>query len=200
MTSTDPADVHASSPASEIEARREVGERSCDAPATKDVRSEESASTRPDGSVRQAVRVRDGYVPPEEQQRYEAPRPQRYLGQCVDFNTERGYGFIRPDSLGRNLFVHHKWILEADGLMPGDAVEFERQPAPEGDRHDRAMNVRLLSRIRPPAKSKAANTGKAKFVPRAVAKRPASAAMAGGIKRTRPSDPEAGVLGLAPWM
>ena len=94
------------------------------------------------------VRVKDGYLPPEESKRYVAPRPRRFRGACVEYDAKLHYGFIRPDDLSPNLFVHRSWIIEESReLKPGDIVEFERHPPPEGDKHDRAMNVRLVNNL-----------------------------------------------------
>ena len=92
-------------------------------------------------SSRPAKRVRDGYVPEDEQPRYVSPRPQRYLGSVINFS--HGFGFIKPDDLGPNVFLHCTEIIGTVSLDNGDIVEFERQPPKPGDKADRALNVRL---------------------------------------------------------
>lgn len=159
-----------------------------------------STSTRPDGSLREPVRVRKGYVPPDEQPRYEIPRPQRFLGVVLKFDAKLGWGFIRPDDCSAKVFVHHTGLqLGADGrLEPGDVVSFERQQGFDGDLHMRAVNV--LRSEATPAPGQLRKPASA-LVPRAVAAR-SKRAVADGVcaasapapKRTRPP-PDASVLG-----
>ena len=50
------------------------------------------------------------------------------------FNEQKGYGFITPETGGKDLFVHHSNI-EATGfrtLKDGQTVEFEQQDSPRG--------------------------------------------------------------------
>ena len=160
-----------------------------------------STSTRPDGSLREPVRVRKGYVPPDEQPRYEIPRPQRFLGVVLKFDAKLGWGFIRPDDCSAKVFVHHTGLqLGADGrLEPGDVVSFERQQGFDGDLHMRAVNV--LRSEATPAPGQLRKPASA-LVPRAVAAR-SKRAVADGVcaasapapKRTR-RPPDACVLGV----
>jgi CspA family cold shock protein len=56
------------------------------------------------------------------------------------FNDSKGYGFIAPESGGKDLFVHHSNIA-GDGfksLTEGARVEFEEQ---EGSKGPEATNV-----------------------------------------------------------
>ena len=164
--------------------------------------TEQLDSVRPDGSVRPPIHVREGYVPPDEESKYVAPRPQRLRGECITWNAKLGWGFIRPDDLSKNLFVHKEWMI--DNLKPGDLVECERLPAQKGDRADRAMNVRVYKAA---GATKAVNTsstdgarGTASFVPRSVAARSNSASKresgtAGSRPTKRQATPEASVLG-----
>lgn len=160
-----------------------------------------STSTRPDGSLREPVRVREGYVPPDEQPRYEIPRPLRSIGVVLKFDAKLGWGFIRPDDCSAKVFVHHTGLQlgAGDCLEPGDVVSFERQPGFDGDLHMRAVNV-LRSEARP-ASGQLRKPASA-LVPRAVAAR-SKRAVADGVcaasapapKRTRPP-PDACVLGV----
>lgn len=59
------------------------------------------------------------------------------------FNNSKGYGFIRPDEGGEDLFVHFSYI-EMDGyktLKAGQAVSYEETPADKGIH---ATNIRNL--------------------------------------------------------
>ena len=181
------------------------------------------SSVRPDGSLRPVVRVRAGFVPEKEMERYEAPRPARERGQLLEWTY--GYGFIKPDGLGDNLFVHHTEVhsKRARELRGGEHVEYERGTSHPGQKLDRAVNVRLVDELPPPvalgrssgvavaAAGRSAATVKptvavrptTALVPRAVAargKRPATkaavpaAAAEAGKKRTLPA--EASVTGL----
>lgn len=62
--------------------------------------------------------------------------PEQKTGSIVNFNGEKGYGFIRPDEGGENLFFHINNTIDVaqDELKPGISVKFyigrnERGPA-----------------------------------------------------------------------
>ena len=60
------------------------------------------------------------------------------------FNNEKGYGFIKPDDGGKDLFVHHSAIL-GDGyksLPEGAKVEFD---GAEGAKGPEAKNVQPVA-------------------------------------------------------
>ena len=150
-------------------------------------------SDRADGS-------RPSYVPPDERPRDEVLRPERQRGQVLDW-IGGTYGFIRPDDMGANVFVHRSNVAGGRELAAGDHVEFALQPADESGQANRAVNVRLVGKLpQPPPRSAplepptavaaptAAAPARAKpalaaFVPRNVAarggKRPAAATTAG---------------------
>jgi CspA family cold shock protein len=46
-------------------------------------------------------------------------------GTVAHFNEERGFGFIRPDDGGGDIFVHARNIANADRLTQGQRVSFE---------------------------------------------------------------------------
>lgn len=55
-------------------------------------------------------------------------------GKVKWFNNAKGYGFVRPDQGGDDLFVHYSYI-QMDGyksLKAGQPVEFEVQQADKG--------------------------------------------------------------------
>jgi CspA family cold shock protein len=57
------------------------------------------------------------------------------------FSDEKGFGFITPDELGKDLFVHHS-AIQSDGyrsLAEGAKVTFD---AEQGQKGPQAVNVR----------------------------------------------------------
>lgn len=59
------------------------------------------------------------------------------------FNAEKGYGFIRPDDGGKDLFVHFSEIQGSGyrSLDEGQRVEYEPQ---EGEKGPQASNVSVI--------------------------------------------------------
>ena len=62
------------------------------------------------------------------------------VGTVKWFNTNRGYGFIKPED-GNDVFVHASAIQDGDSLQDGQAVEFDITPGQKGPQ---AANVRAV--------------------------------------------------------
>ncbi len=60
----------------------------------------------------------------------------RETGTVERFMDEKGFGFIKPDAGGKDVFVHHS-AIQMEGfrsLKKGDRVEFEIVDDPKGPR------------------------------------------------------------------
>jgi CspA family cold shock protein len=56
------------------------------------------------------------------------------LGTVKWFNAQKGYGFLRPEEGGKDVFVHHT-AIDMKGyrsLTEGDRVSYELEPGPKG--------------------------------------------------------------------
>ncbi|HZO35371.1 MAG TPA: cold-shock protein [Solirubrobacteraceae bacterium] len=59
------------------------------------------------------------------------------------FSDEKGFGFITPDEVGKDLFVHHS-AIQGEGyrsLAEGAKVSYDAEP---GDKGPKAVNVSAL--------------------------------------------------------
>lgn len=56
-------------------------------------------------------------------------------GKVKFFDTQKGFGFIKPDDGSKDVFVHRNNIDNLDynqGLEDGEAVEFDVEETPKG--------------------------------------------------------------------
>jgi len=49
-------------------------------------------------------------------------------GKVKMFNEQRGFGFIRPDDGGADIFFHVSALRDGDEISEGKAVNFETGP------------------------------------------------------------------------
>jgi cold shock protein len=72
--------------------------------------------------------------------------PMTTIGTVKFFNGERGYGFIKPDEGGRDVFVHISAVEQAGlkGLSEGQRITFEVEPDKKG-KGPKAVNLVISS-------------------------------------------------------
>ena len=65
-------------------------------------------------------------------------------GSVKFFNPEKGYGFIKPDDGGRDIFVHITAVEQASltTLNEGQRVTFEIEPDKKG-KGPKAVNLKV---------------------------------------------------------
>jgi CspA family cold shock protein len=54
------------------------------------------------------------------------------------FNNDKGFGFIKPDDGGKDVFVHHKGLI--DQIQENDQVSYDVE---EGKKGPNAVNVKV---------------------------------------------------------
>lgn len=80
-------------------------------------------------------------VPHDESRSGAAPQP-THKGRLLKWADERGFGFIKPDAGGENVFVHISAFVDPPRRpQEGDAVTFQVQTDPRG--RTKAVAVRL---------------------------------------------------------
>ncbi|WP_227982119.1 cold-shock protein [Nocardia spumae] len=79
------------------------------------------------------------------------------IGKLVSFDSSRGFGFIRPEDGGPDVFVHVNDIgLDEDELRQGRVFEFE---VTEGDRGPKAINLTAVGGAPAPPRHRGRGTG-----------------------------------------
>ncbi|MEX2246400.1 MAG: cold shock domain-containing protein [Dehalococcoidia bacterium] len=73
-------------------------------------------------------------------------------GEIKRLETERGFGFIRPEGATEDVFFHSSALqgLVFDNLTVGQLVEFDKQPDERDPRRSRAANVRAAQAVSAP--------------------------------------------------
>ena len=68
-------------------------------------------------------------------------------GKITRLVRDRGFGFIKPDSAGEELFFHSSALqgIEFDSLNENQTVEFEEGKDPRNPTRSRAENVRVTA-------------------------------------------------------
>lgn len=66
-------------------------------------------------------------------------------GTIARIITDRGFGFVKPDDGGDDVFFHHSSVADGgfDYLREGQTVEFEKGRDPRSNK-SRAENVRAI--------------------------------------------------------
>jgi CspA family cold shock protein len=64
-------------------------------------------------------------------------------GKVKMFNEDRGFGFIKPDDGGTDIFFHVTALQEGDEITVGKAVRFEMGTDPKSGKA-RAVSVDLV--------------------------------------------------------
>ncbi|MDB5654829.1 MAG: cspA [Tardiphaga sp.] len=72
--------------------------------------------------------------------------PMAMTGTIKFFNGERGYGFIKPDDGGRDVFVHITAVERAGlkDLIEGQRITFEVEPDKKG-KGPKAVNLVVMA-------------------------------------------------------
>jgi CspA family cold shock protein len=66
------------------------------------------------------------------------------FGKVVNYNVDRGFGFIKPDNDTIDVFVHARQLVDCSMLEVGQRVAFETTINGQSSK-TRADNVRVLT-------------------------------------------------------
>ncbi|EEQ96231.1 cold shock protein CSPA [Brucella intermedia LMG 3301] len=91
------------------------------------------------------VRLAEIVIPPSPQERWRQGKgtdPMAQTGQVKFFNTEKGFGFIKPDDGGADIFVHISAVQASGltGLADNQKVSYETEPDRRG-KGPKAVNI-----------------------------------------------------------
>jgi cold shock protein len=64
-------------------------------------------------------------------------------GKIQMFNRDKGFGFIRPDDGGNDVFFHFTALREGDDISAGKVVTFEMGVDPRSGK-PKAVNIDLV--------------------------------------------------------
>lgn len=69
-----------------------------------------------------------------------------FIGTVQHWKTDRGYGFVKRDDGGDDIFVHVSAVLSAGlaDLKVGQRLQFDIQPDPRNPQRSRAINIRTV--------------------------------------------------------
>lgn len=65
------------------------------------------------------------------QEKEDGPSVPREAGTALNWHADKGFGFIRPDGGGANVFCHKSAIVDGSSLVVGSKVEFNRASTPD---------------------------------------------------------------------
>jgi cold shock CspA family protein len=71
-----------------------------------------------------------------------------FSGRIVNWNVERGFGFIRANSNSRSYFAHIRdWSNTDTAPAAGQEVLFEITPDDKNPEKQKASNIRVMPRV-----------------------------------------------------
>jgi CspA family cold shock protein len=87
---------------------------------------------------------KSGHLMPATAELSEGTRPMSQQGTVKFFNADKGYGFIKPDDGGRDIFVHITAVERAGlrSLNEGQRLSYEIEPDKKG-KGPKAVDLRV---------------------------------------------------------